>query len=113
MAVKLTGAEWNRFYADQAFWPNGTWHEDEEISIDGKVVEDGNFDLSSVPDTAKMTLSGGYVYWKDVDEGASLEAHFEGWRKQQSTTVLMVEVPHEAADAVRAAIVSAGGKLIA
>lgn len=112
MAVNLTGAEWNRFYADPAFWPDGAWHEDEEISIDGKMI-DGEFDLSAVPEVANMTLSGGYVFWKDLDEGASLEEHFKGWRKQQTTTVLMVEVPHEAAEAVRAAIASAGGKVIA
>lgn len=108
--VKVTGGEWNRFYAEAEAWPDGAWHEDEEITIDGKALPD-DFDLSAVPDAAILTLTGGVVYLKELEEGPSLETLFKRWRKRQTTTVLVVEVPHEAVEAVRAAIASAGGKV--
>ena len=109
--VKVTGSEWNRFYADAEAWPDGAWYEDEEITVDGKTAGD-DFDLSAVPDGAMLTVKGGVVYLKeDTNEGPSLEAHFKRWRKRQTTTVLVVEVPHEAAEAVRTAIAAAGGKV--
>ena len=108
--VKVTGSEWNRFYADTEAWPDGAWHEDEEITIDGKAPSD-DFDFSAVADGAMLTVAGGVVYLNGLEEGPSLEAHFKRWRKRQTTSVLVVEVPHEAAEAVRAAIAAAGGKL--
>lgn len=41
MTVKTTGAEFKRFYNDTAFWPEGAWHEDEEIEVnDSPLLED-------------------------------------------------------------------------
>lgn len=119
--VKMTGREWNRFYKDAKAWPKGTWHEDEEIKIDGKAVGD-NFDLTDIRDTSIVTLSGGIVYFDNppvdgyfdqTQNAPSLEAHFKQWRKRQNTTSMVVEVANEKAEAVRAAIVAAGGKVIA
>ena len=109
--VKVTGSEWKRFYADKAAWPDGAWHEDEEVTVDGATPGD-DFDFSEVQDSAMLTVAGGIVYLtSQAQDGPSLEGHFKRWRKQQSTTVLVVEVPHEAAEAVRAAISEAGGKV--
>ena len=109
--VKVTGSEWNRFYADKAAWPEGAWHEDEEVTVDGEPPGD-DFDFSEVPDSAMLTVAGGIVYLTSLaHEGPSLEAHFKRWRKKQTTTVIVVEAPHEAAEAVRAAIAAAGGKV--
>ena len=108
--VKVKGIEWKRFYAEA--WPEGVWHECEEITIDGIEPPD-DFDLSAVDDGAQITLAGGIVHL-DFDgtiEGPSLETYFKRWRKRQTTTVIVVEVPHESAEAVRAAIVAAGGKV--
>jgi len=108
--VKVTGIEWNRFYADAEAWPDGAWHEDEEITVDGNAPPE-DFDLSAVPDGATLTVAGGVVYLKGLKEGPSLETHFKRWRKRQTTTLLVVEVAHEAAEAVCAAIAAAGGKV--
>lgn len=109
MAVKMTGAEWNRFYADPEAWPDGRWHDDEEILVDGAYPGD-DFDLSDVRADAAMTVRGGIVFMQQGDDdGPSLEAHFRRWRKKQTTTVLVVEVPHEKAEAIRAAIAASGG----
>ena len=34
MTVKMSGAEWKEYYT--ASWPEGQWHEEEEITIDGE-----------------------------------------------------------------------------
>ena len=108
--VKVTGAEWNRFYSDAEWWPDGAWHEDEDLTVDGEEPPE-DFDFATVPDSAMINLSGGVVYLNVRKEGPSLEAYFKRWRKRQTTTVLVVEVPNKAVDSVRAAISAAGGKV--
>ena len=113
MAVKTTGAEFKRFYADKAFWPSGRYHDDAVVTIDGK--QDDDADLDNVHDDAVMTLDGGVVL--QPGEGGrhaeidSFDGHFKKWKKKQTTTVFIVECPLAAADTVREAIVKAGGKV--
>ena len=60
MTVKTTGAEFKRFYFDDAYWPDGTWHEDEEIEVYGlRTSED--IAIEDIPDTASMRISAGMV----------------------------------------------------
>lgn len=109
--VKTTGIEWKRFYSDKQFWPDGVWHDDEFITIDG---ENANPDtcLSEVPDEAKMTIDGGFVMFPDSDgEGPSLESYFKKWRKAQNTEFFVCEAPKDKSDAIRQAIKDAGGKI--
>ena len=110
MATKTTGAEFKAFYSDKAFWPDGTWHEDEEVTIDDELPPDG-FDLSNVADNARMVLSNGYVTNEQDEDLGSFDGYFRKWRKKQTTAYLAVEVPHEKAEAVKAAIIAAGGKV--
>ena len=54
--VKLTGSEWNRFYFDAEAWPDGAWHEGEEITMDGEVLGD-DFDFSAVQEDEERQCS--------------------------------------------------------
>ena len=111
MTAKTIGAEWIKFYADDVFWPKGAWHEDEEITIDGKPWSEDE-DLAQPPAVGEMTVSGGIVYLSsDHREGPSLEAYFRRWKKLQDTVCMVIEVQKDRADAVRIAVVSAGGKV--
>lgn len=114
MAVNTTGAEFKRFYTDPHFWPDdegATWHDDEEVLLDG--VPQGDCDLAAVPDTARVTISGGVVRGpKWAGNEPSLEGYFEAWRKAQATTLFVVECDRAALDTVLAAVVNAGGKAI-
>jgi hypothetical protein len=112
MPIKATGAEWKRFYADPAAWPEGAWHEDEEVKVDG-VLADDNVDLAEVLDTALLSISGGVVYLHEADdEGPTLETHFKRWRKAQSTVFMVVECPTARAEAVATAIRNAGARVL-
>ena len=110
--VKTTGAEWKRFYTDPTAWPDGAWHEEEEITIDGEPAHE-DADLNDVADSASMTISGGIVFMtNDADEGPTMETHFKRWRKLQNTVFLAIEVPRELADSVALAVAAAGGRVI-
>ena len=110
MATKTTGAEFKAFYSDEEWWPKGTWHEDEEVSIDG-VQADDDTDLSLVADGGRLVLSNGYVTNTEGVDLGSFEGYFRKWRKKQTTAVLAVEVPLNKVESVTAAIIAAGGKV--
>jgi hypothetical protein len=109
--IKTTGAEWKAFLHDDAYW--GEWaFEDQCYIVNGNSLGmDAHEDTFA--DTDAVKVDGGYVW--DQAEGSEktspLSAFFSKWRKQQTTEFLSVEVPKEKADAVRAAIVAAGGKV--
>jgi hypothetical protein len=113
MTVKATGAEVKAFYTAEKFWPKGTIHEDEVITIDGIAFDEGSIDLGTeLSDTCIVAITDGYVtndtYDKDL---GSFESYFKKWRKQQNTAFLSVAVPKDKLDAVLAAIKAAGGKV--
>lgn len=112
--IKTNGAEFKRFYTDDAFWPDSdgsTWHEDELVTVDGKCYEQ---DYSNVPDSAVVTIADGIVFshkW-DSESAPSFETYFKRWRKLQTTETFTVEAPKDKLDAIKAAIKAAGGKVV-
>lgn len=116
MAAKTTGAEFKRFYVDNDFWPDGVWHEDEFLIVDGEEYEG---EVSKLEDHAKVSINGGSVMfdgpdgkcpWGDKD-GPSFEAYFKRWRKKQTTGFVVVEFDLSKREAVFDAIKAAGGKV--
>src|SRR5688572_3148009 len=114
MPVKTTGAEFKRFYADPAFWPDGIIHEDEELAVNGVLMDMSN-DYMQIDDDARVVISYGVVTTDTVTERediASFEGYFRKWRKLQSTATFLVEAPNDKLEAIKAAIKSAGGKVL-
>lgn len=110
MATKTTGIEWKCFYNDDVAWPKDAYHEDEEMTVDGKIWAD--MDMMEIPDIAIVTVAGGVVYLKkDNTTGPTLEAHFKRWRKNQNTVFFSCEAPRDCAESVREAILASGGKV--
>lgn len=111
MATKTTGAEFKRYYNDKTAWKEDWWHENEEITIDGRPGED--IEIEAVADGAKIVIYGGIIYEGDYqNEGASMESHFKKWRKAQSVEFLTIEVPKDKSESLIAAVVAAGGKVV-
>jgi len=110
--IKTTGAEWKAFNADNTYWGE-FYMEDEVITVNGEPVDEYSFDVESLNDADKVTVDGGWVADQAAgsDKEYNLNTFFNRWRKQQTTEFLSVEVQKEKADAVRAAIVAAGGKV--
>lgn len=108
--VKTTGAEFWKFYEDEEFWPNGAWHDDTLLMVDGEEVTD--YDKENIPMNSKVTLDGGIVFLGDSDdEGLSFESHFRKWKKTQTHVFLSVECHRDDLEKVKAAVKEAGGKV--
>lgn len=110
--VTTTGAVWNSFYSDKAAWPEGVYHDDTLLAINGKEDPDGV--LETLPLDAFVEIRCGYVIFPDGSD-ADLGEHFTKWQIEQSglgVTLGSFRVPKDKFDAVRQAIVAAGGELI-
>jgi hypothetical protein len=111
MPVKMTGAEWNAFYADPDAIKEGMWHEEEEIFVNGEPLEEDE-DLSTLPDEAIVKVVGGVVYDQDYGScGVPLKSCIRKWRGRQKTVWFACSAPKELAESVKAAITAAGGKI--
>jgi len=123
MAVKMTGAEWKEFYTDDDVWGGG-WHEELMLRINGvPYAEDGDeywtsldgIDLEKIEDNAAVTLVGGTLCRDGDDDDRAVKSllnEFRAWRKASGTITLAVAVPTEKLEDVKAAIYSAGGKVL-
>lgn len=114
MATKATGIELKAFYADKLFWPDGAFHEDEVVKVDG-VNLSGDEDISDISDSCVVVVSDGVVLdlpGVSSEKAPSFEEHFKKWLKLQSNAFMLISCPKDKLDAVVAAIASAGGKVI-
>lgn len=111
MTVKCSGAEWNAFYNDAEFWPPNAWFDDAELTING-VLDDGMGSIDHVHASDVIKITGGVFFLNDRStDGVSLETHFKRWKKCQSTTIFVVEIPKEQDGAFRAFIKQFNGKI--
>ena len=108
--IKASGAMFKRFYSDDSAWPEDSWHEDEELLVNGEIHGDGSFD--DISDDATIVLSGGVVFGLPNGTETSMELHFKRWLKRQTTTVVLVECDQSAVDQVKAAVKAAGGRVL-
>ena len=121
MAVKMSGKEWNEFYNDPAWWPDGLYHEEEVLEVDGRIVSweeahDDEVSLEALPDNATVKLTGGYVMQDNTrtmiaERVSTLESYFKKWRKQQNTAWLVVKCDKDKVEQVKKAVREAGGSL--
>lgn len=119
MATKTNGAELKAFYNDDAYWlkspeskGDDIWHEDLVLVVNGVEQVDDFSITEDLKDEDQVTIVDGVVLSNLADfKDRSFESFFKAWRKQQSTVFLSVTVPKEQLEAVRAAILAAGGSI--
>lgn len=115
MAIKTIGAEFKHFYSDKDFWPEGenyVWHEDETIVVDG-AERDREAEIDTISDTAVVVIDGGVIFGPAHGGGEpSFESYFKRWRKRQHTASFVVECDKDVFEAVKAAVVAAGGRVL-
>ncbi|MEJ6002501.1 hypothetical protein [Paucibacter soli] len=109
MSITLTGAQFKRYYEDPAWWPDGAFHDDNEIFVNGTKTDD--LDVESMKDTDKVEIRGGIVCYDDGDD-MDMVSHASEWLKAQSTAALMIEAPLDKLDAIKAAVIAAGGTVL-
>lgn len=106
--MKITVREWLAFVDDDKFWGND--YMDDVCAV----VNDEEIDDDSIKDMAasiKITIEG-HVCNEKSRYLRSLDTQIKLWRKKQTTTTFVVEVKKENLEALKSAIVSAGGKII-
>lgn len=108
MTVKTSGAEWKLFYADQTAWPEGAYHDDTMVSVNG--VTNPDIDLGAVVDTDLLEVHQGQVMFPDGHD-LDLVDHFTAWKNAQSTSFVVFQAPNDKLDAIKAAIIAAGGTI--
>lgn len=106
--INTIGAEFKRFYDDETAWPDGAWHEDELLLVNGDEWAQG---ITEIPNDAIVNLSGGAVFGLPSNAEPSMELHFKNWRRRQTTTTILVECDLTNVDDVKAAVKAAGGKV--
>ena len=109
--IKTTGAEFLRFYNDETIWPEGAWHDDETILVNGQEVD--HYAEDTIEADAQISIEHGVVFKDERGEVelGSFEGYFKKWRKAQNTVFLTVEAPKEKLNAIKAAIRTAGGRI--
>jgi hypothetical protein len=82
MGVRATGKEFKSFYEDKRWWPEGVWHDEEEIYIDGVMVR-CDFELCGAGDESLVLIKGGYVATDGGKNLGTLADYFRKWRHDQ------------------------------
>lgn len=109
--ITTNGKTWNAYYADNTAWPEGSYHDDCEISVTENGVEIFA-ELGNVPNEASMVIRGGVVISADRDKPQDLCKHFLTWLEKQTFAFGGFQVPKDRLEAVSAAIVAAGGSVL-
>ena len=105
--MKTTGAEFSKFYSDPVMWPKGNYHDDDDITVNGK----DNAELDSVSDNAVVEFTCGVVFNGNNEELNSFPSYFKKWKKAQTTDFLTIEVPKTATATVTAWLKGQGCKV--
>lgn len=111
MPVKMSGKQFKEWLVSD-WGPDAMWDE-YHYTVDGaEVLDDDNFDDTTIPDAAKVVLTAGTIYLdqRDIMRSATVSAvtHAKKWLKAQTTVTLLVEVPREIADRVESSISQIG-----
>lgn len=112
MSVKTTGAEFKEYYNDDTYWVKDSWYDHYAIKVNGEYIDDIT---DNMPDDAEVVIESGVVFIPVLTESGAEEkevsfvSHFKAWRKQKTSTTLVITVEKEHLDAVKVAIKSQQG----
>lgn len=109
MGVVMSGSEFKAYYDDQEAWPDGSYHDDTVILIDGKATESVEADKLA-PD-AVVEIQSGMVFLPDGRDVDFVD-HAEKWRAKQSGVYGQFYAPKDKLAAVLEAIKGAGGQVV-
>ena len=108
--VKTDGATFKRFYLDEKAWPDGQYHDDVCFRVNGKSVD--GVETDKLADTDTVEFEGGGVVSASDDDLGSFDEFFSEWLSRQDTVRNVFECSPSVLEAVKAAIVAAGGRVV-
>lgn len=104
--MKALGSDIVAFFNSE--WPEDDYVDECSLSVDGEkiVKEDGTGDF---PLSEKYELqSFGEIYRENSDHVRSLDSAFRKWAKARTTVTMIVEVPKDKEEDIRAILRNAG-----
>ncbi len=107
--ITTTGAEFKRYYNDEAAWPEDAFHEDVLIHIDKVATGDNGIYIDEIADTAEVVIECGIVMGLENDADMDMLDHFEKWRRAQVFTSVIVDIDPEKRAQLEAAVLALGG----
>lgn len=111
MSVKMTGKQWKVFYADSEYWPEGRYHDDQIVHLNGKPSNLPVSDHLGIKDTDEVSV----VYGDVMDKGAVLVGdlvdYAQEWLDKVTKTQMLIQCPDDKVEAVIKAVMAAGGEV--
>ena len=111
--VVTTGVLWKLFYTDKDSWPDGAYHDDTRLKINGE-DQDPDIEYEDVADDAAIEILCGYVMLPDGSD-RDLQKHFKKWLDKFNGNEVVIgsfRAPKSKLESVRKAIIDAGGELL-
>ncbi len=110
--IKTTGAEFKAFYTsdwDAFLNKNGCW-----VSDDTVVINNDSYcgDVELIPDDTTVRIETGVIMDNGNNEICDYQAFFRKWKKAQTTTMLVVQVPNDYVPFLKDAIKNWKGKVL-
>lgn len=106
--MKVTGAEFKKFYNDSSIWTEGVYHEEVVFAVNGVVVDELSDPLL---DTDIVSFSGGFITNEDNANLGTFTGAFRKWKKKRSAALFVVECDINNVNHVKQCIHQAGGKV--
>jgi hypothetical protein len=109
MTVRCTGAEFMAFMTDQNVWKAGYYFDDASGTINGEDTEfDFDFDndpAAIAPDAEVKLISGVFYHGETFQaENEPFTAVLKRWLKARATATLVIDIPKDQQDALRAVL---------
>lgn len=98
MAVTLTAEQWQAFYADNNFWPEGRYHDDHIILLNGERSDIPTAEPESMKPADQVTVEYGSVMNRGAVYFTDLVDYTQEWLDKQTKTQLVLQVPNEKLD---------------
>lgn len=113
-SAKTNGKELKAFYADISMWPDPpgecVWHADLIFILNG-VECNGDTDIHDLADDDEITITSGWVQNEPSMVDCDFVDYLDQWRKKQGNVTFSVSAPLDKIEAVKAAIILAGGNV--
>ena len=111
MPVKMSGKEFNEFYNSD--WGDDVWVDDDDVTVDGRDLQELSNEEQEVPDTAVVVIKAGVLYMGGSNEVVGGLVQFaRKWKKDQLVTKAVCEIPKDRYDEFVKAVLAAGGKVL-
>jgi hypothetical protein len=88
--AKISGAEFKRFYSDEAHWDDA-WYDEGMLKVNDVEVDD--VDITTLADADAVEIVSGYVIGKDGSAKGTLKSFYATWAKAQTHTAIALDVP--------------------